>query len=312
MSEPITEPQLTPERLNEIRDLLKYESSIAFYSHRAKESMLLLVAEAEEAARLRARVAELEAQRDADHKTWQHDLSTARSEREAMAARIAELEKLVPQPKPKDPRGCSSCGSLPESWCPDCAACERGCFGGFVGNECTHANASWGRRTADGITQLVAPTQALREGEPLIVDADGAEPTPLRWGLNDVQWGDDDSVIVMLSGPDGEPYWLELEAVLRTDLAGPDGPGVFRVAWDTEPCGPLYGGEEAARAHCEHDARLDYPDGTRFAWRVYEESLAELVTVAGGVETPTGYTVTRLPLASAYTPEDADADEAGA
>jgi hypothetical protein len=35
---------LTPERIAEIKDLLKYESSIAFYSHRAKESMLLLVA----------------------------------------------------------------------------------------------------------------------------------------------------------------------------------------------------------------------------------------------------------------------------
>jgi hypothetical protein len=79
---------------------------------------------------------------------------------------------------------------------------------------------------AEGITWRTAPTQALREAAPLIVDADGSEPVPLRWGLNDVQWGDDDSVIVMLSGPDGEPYWLELEAdraaVLRTDLAGPD------------------------------------------------------------------------------------------
>lgn len=45
---------LTPERLVEIRDLLRYESSIAFYSSRAKESMLLLLAEAEEAVRLRA------------------------------------------------------------------------------------------------------------------------------------------------------------------------------------------------------------------------------------------------------------------
>jgi protein-tyrosine-phosphatase len=41
---------------------------------------------------LRARVAELEAQRKADHETWQHDLRAARGEREAMAARIAELE----------------------------------------------------------------------------------------------------------------------------------------------------------------------------------------------------------------------------
>lgn len=49
-------------------------------------------------------------------------------------------------------------------------------------------------------------------------------PTPLRWGLNDVLWGDDDTIIVLLSGPQGEPYWLELDperaAALREDLAG--------------------------------------------------------------------------------------------
>ncbi|MDX3298612.1 hypothetical protein PV569_33665 [Streptomyces scabiei] len=56
--------------------------------------------------------------------------------------------------------------------------------------------------------------------------ADATDPTHLRWGLNDVLWGDDDSVTVLLSGPNGEPYWLELDqeraAVLREDLAGPD------------------------------------------------------------------------------------------
>ncbi|MFE2967494.1 hypothetical protein ACFXKC_28250 [Streptomyces sp. NPDC059340] len=45
-----------------------------------------------EYAELRARVAELEAQRQADHETWQHDLRTARGKREATAVRIAELE----------------------------------------------------------------------------------------------------------------------------------------------------------------------------------------------------------------------------
>ncbi|MDX2986415.1 hypothetical protein [Streptomyces caniscabiei] len=53
-----------------------------------------------------------------------------------------------------------------------------------------------------------------------------AEPVQLRWGLNDVMYGDDDTTTVMLSGPDGEPYRLELEperaAVLRDDLAGPE------------------------------------------------------------------------------------------
>ncbi|GGT43506.1 hypothetical protein [Streptomyces purpureus] len=52
------------------------------------------------------------------------------------------------------------------------------------------------------------------------------DPTPLRWGLGDVLWSDDDTVIVCLSGPDREPYWLELDperaTALRDDLAGPD------------------------------------------------------------------------------------------
>lgn len=49
MAPSITDPGRKPElmdaeRLAEVKDLLKYESSIAFYSHRAKESLLLLVA----------------------------------------------------------------------------------------------------------------------------------------------------------------------------------------------------------------------------------------------------------------------------
>jgi hypothetical protein len=50
-------------------------------------------------------------------------------------------------------------------------------------------------------------------------------PTMLRWGLNDVLWGDDDTVTILLSDQDRNPYWLELEpetaAVMREDLAGP-------------------------------------------------------------------------------------------
>jgi hypothetical protein len=58
--------------------------------------------------------------------------------------------------------------------------------------------------------------------EPTTPVADATDPTPLRWGLDDVLLGDDDSVIVLLSGPQGEPYWLELEpdraAALRRNL----------------------------------------------------------------------------------------------
>jgi hypothetical protein len=68
----------------------------------------------------------------------------------------------------------------------------------------------------DEIATMTAPGASI---------ADAPNPTQLRWGLNDVMWGDDDSVTVLLSGPDGEPYWLELDperaAVLREDLAGP-------------------------------------------------------------------------------------------
>jgi len=64
------------------------------------------------------------------------------------------------------------------------------------------------------------------------------QPVQLRWGLDDVMWGDDDSVTVMLSGPGGEPYWLELDqeraAVLRQNLAGPDGEETHVVADDSD------------------------------------------------------------------------------
>jgi hypothetical protein len=67
----MSDNEMTPERIAEIKDLLKYESSIAFYSSRAKESMLLLVDEAEEAAKLRKQVAELESEpRVADIIAW--------------------------------------------------------------------------------------------------------------------------------------------------------------------------------------------------------------------------------------------------
>ncbi|MEU3976850.1 hypothetical protein [Streptomyces bacillaris] len=48
-------------------------------------------------------------------------------------------------PEVRRPAGaCSACGDLPEQWCPDCAACRKGCHGGGDGNPCTHPNARWG------------------------------------------------------------------------------------------------------------------------------------------------------------------------
>lgn len=55
-----------------------------------------------------------------------------------------------------------------------------------------------------------------------------AEPVPLRWGLDDVMYGDDDTTTLLLSGPNSEPYWLELgperTAALQDCLTGPGEP----------------------------------------------------------------------------------------
>ncbi|MFE6103214.1 hypothetical protein ACFVQ4_25100 [Streptomyces laurentii] len=57
--------------------------------------------------------------------------------------------------------------------------------------------------------------------DPTVAD----DPVQLRWGLGDVLPGDDDTVTICLSGPDREPYWLELDperaTALRNDLAPP-------------------------------------------------------------------------------------------
>ncbi|WP_331746805.1 hypothetical protein [Streptomyces sp. NBC_00842] len=66
------------------------------------------------------------------------------------------------------------------------------------------------------------PTITVIDQQP---EPDEQEPIPLRWGLGDVMYGDDDSTLVMLSGPGREPYWLELDSeqaiVLQQCLAGP-------------------------------------------------------------------------------------------
>ncbi|WP_435969347.1 hypothetical protein [Streptomyces sp. Qhu_M48] len=71
------------------------------------------------------------------------------------------------------------------------------------------------------------------------------DPTPLRWGLDDVMHGDDDTVTVCLSGPapDRRPYALELDPdrarALRTALAPP------RPSSDGEAVSPEEGIDEA-------------------------------------------------------------------
>jgi hypothetical protein len=131
----------------------------------------VLAAVLDEAERLRARVAELEAERQATNE-WVDDAAKAlRANRD----RIAELEALKPatiqtcrvcgagytygepcstclfQARMAAETGgtsgsgaCKACGSLPDQWCPDCGCCQKGCFDGNVDNPCGHANAPWG------------------------------------------------------------------------------------------------------------------------------------------------------------------------
>ena len=91
-----------------------------------------------------------------------------------------------------------------------------------------HANELTTEEKPSAVTELLDNIWTFNlEQQPATTEdlASADNPTPLRWGLNDVLRSDDDSVIVMLSGPDREAYWLELDperaAVLREDLAGP-------------------------------------------------------------------------------------------
>lgn len=100
----------------------------------------------------------------------------------------------------------------------------------------TDADGEFTAHAPQDVAALLAEVHRLRaELERRTEDLASADnPTPLRWGLNDVLYGDDDTTTVLLSGPAGEPYWLELDperaAVLRDDLAGP-----VRESEDTLP-----------------------------------------------------------------------------
>jgi hypothetical protein len=71
----------------------------------------------------------------------------------------------------------------------------------------------------------VAWDEPAVEAQPAQPQTGEAEPVLLRWGLDDILYGDDDATTVLLSGPAGEPYWLELEpdraAALRQALDSP-------------------------------------------------------------------------------------------
>lgn len=85
-------------------------------------------------------------------------------------------------------------------------------------------------------------------------ESDTAEPEPLRWGLDDLEQGDDDSVTLWLSGLAGEPYVLELDAdraaALRCGLGGPNDEGM------SGPCDCGEGAVHYTSADCPAEQRV--------------------------------------------------------
>lgn len=161
------------------------------------------------------------------------------------------------------------------------------------------SNKAWEKESAE-VARLREENARLRS-----VPAP-AEPTPLRWGLDDVEWCDDDSVVVLLSGPDREPYRLELDpehaAALRDLLAGPDGPQRYVAEHDGIPL-ESYTRPAAARDHCEAHVHREWPDHNTDWIEDDEDGVAELTVWVGGEERATGYTVTAVPVTSEYDPE---------
>ena len=141
--------------------------------HNERRADAVLTVRDTEMESLRARVAELEAERHETNEALDDAVQALRTKAppytvtpEAHAQMRAGLSRyfagvedphdgplhhdyLIPHDlpetgrAPRDPKACDACGDLPEQWCPDCAACRKGCFGGFDGNDCPHTNAPW-------------------------------------------------------------------------------------------------------------------------------------------------------------------------
>lgn len=129
VAELLAERHSTNEALSDAAEALRAESERLPYAERAaresspaRRAAWRMLAQVEESERVADMLLAPEAVRSAD--------------------RLTAL--LAPTQAPRDPRSCQACGDLPEAWCPDCAACKAGCFGGFDGNSCSHANTSWG------------------------------------------------------------------------------------------------------------------------------------------------------------------------
>lgn len=123
-----------------------------------------LITPAAEVERLRARAAELEAAVARVLAPHTQYANSPHCEADGDSWPCFTVKTLAPTgrplsdgPAPHDPRPgaevarrlgtCPGCGDGADQWCPDCACCHQGCFGGHEGNPCTHPSAPWNRNT---------------------------------------------------------------------------------------------------------------------------------------------------------------------
>ncbi|MGV9579769.1 hypothetical protein ACWDRZ_24260 [Streptomyces sp. NPDC003509] len=150
-------------------------ANLALYEEELDNARLrLALASAKRGRReARARVAELEAEREAvlalhrkhtdsdhcfaDDETWPCQTRTALDSPDAGTPRLtglplgltgrarhdARVAMETARKTRRRPGACEACGDTDAMWCPDCAACRKGCHGGHDNNDCTHANALW-------------------------------------------------------------------------------------------------------------------------------------------------------------------------
>ncbi|MFD6324232.1 hypothetical protein ACFWOL_15480 [Streptomyces sp. NPDC058442] len=162
---------------------------------------------------------------------------------------------------------------------------------------------------ADGITQLVAPVQALREDEP--------EITRLRDQLAALTKAAVEGRAALasfcydLEGPGtaalGALYLLQQATTGTPMQPGETVPKVYRASHDSIVMG-LYTTATEARKHCETKERCSWPksEDLNLDWIEDEEDgVAEMTVFVGGEECTTGYVVTALEVATAYD-EEAD------
>ncbi|MBH0243942.1 hypothetical protein I3W98_15470 [Streptomyces cavourensis] len=160
----MTDTPMTPDvalaRLRQYGERTSTWSTATYNDGTEKALHQIAVSLAAEVDRLRARVAELEALKPARFQDCQvcgagyeygkpcsacefsKQMAAAAPARRDLRSGVAAARRML------RPDACDSCGAIPDEWCPDCAACRQGCYGGRDGNPCAHPNTTWNTEPA--------------------------------------------------------------------------------------------------------------------------------------------------------------------